>query len=87
MTSKRKPLNDTAGYVCSRKCAQGGYVMVVDRENGGDWINAETRWVVAKYDAGLACEGLMDLPTKADAIGFMKETAAGLDDWYETTHI
>lgn len=83
MTSKRKPLNDTAGYVCSRKCVQGGYVMVIDRKNGGDWIDAETRWVVDKRDDNLFNEGLMDMPTKADAIAFMKETAAGLDDWYE----
>ena len=81
--SNRKPLNDTAGYVCSRKCPDGGYVMVVDRERGGAWIDGETRWVVCKYNSSLENEGIMDLQTKSDAIGFMKETADGLSDWYE----
>lgn len=82
--SRRKPLNDTAGYVCSRKCVDGGYVMVVDRNNGGDWIDATTRWVVSKHDSGLLNQGLIDMPTKADAIEFMKATAIGEETcWYE----
>jgi hypothetical protein len=83
MTSKRKPYNDDAGYVCSRKCPDNGHVVVYDRQNGGDWIDGETRWIVAKYNSEGLNRGLMDMPTKADAIGFMKETAAGEDSWYD----
>lgn len=50
--STRKPLNDTAGYVCQRKCKLGGYVMIIDRSNGGDWIDAEDRWVVMHCPIG-----------------------------------
>jgi hypothetical protein len=82
--SKRKPYNGDAGYVASRKCEDGGHVVVYDRQNGGDWIDGETRWIVAKYDAERMNQGLLDFPTKADAIGFMKDTAAGIaTDWYE----
>lgn len=84
-TSKRKPYNGDAGYVCSRKCPDGGHAVVYDRENGGDWIDATTRWVVSKYSADGRNEGLMDMPTKTDAIAFMKDTAEvnGEHDWYE----
>lgn len=81
--SKRKPYNGDAGYVCSRKCPDGGHVVVYDRKNGGDWIDGEQRWVVAKYNRDGLNQGLLDFPTKADAIGMMKETADGTDDWYE----
>ena len=83
MASKRKPYNDDAGYICSRKCADGGHVVVYDRQNGGDWIDGTTRWVVAKYDADRANQGLLDMPTKLDALHQMKGTATGeFNDWY-----
>lgn len=84
MTSKRKPYNGDAGYVASRKCPDGGHCVVYDRQNGGDWIDGEARWVISKYSADQRNEGLLDCATKALAIGRMKDTAAGWDDWYET---
>ena len=82
--SKRKPLNDTAGYVCSRKCQDGGYVMVIDRQNGGDWVAGDERWIVDKRNAELMNEGILGMPTKAGAIDLMKDTAAGIKtSWYE----
>ncbi len=87
MTSKRKPYNDDAGYVCSRKCPDGGHVVVYDRENGGDWIDGEQRWVVARYNAGGLNEGLLDMVTKVDAIGQMKNTAWGDSSWYEPSDL
>lgn len=80
--SKRKPYNNDAGYVASRKCANG-HVVVYDRNNGGDWIDASTRWVVAKYDTEGLNEGLLDMPTKSEALALMKDTAQGEDYWYE----
>jgi hypothetical protein len=80
--SKRKPYNGDAGYICSRKCPDGGHVVVYDRQNGGDWIDADTRWIVSKYDAERLNEGVLEMATKAMAIDLMKDTAAGLDDWY-----
>lgn len=79
--SKRKPYNDDAGYVASRKCSDG-HVVIYDRKNGGDWIDGETRWIIAHYDTEGANDGILDMATKADAIGLMKDTAAGCDEWY-----
>lgn len=55
--SKRKPLNDTAGYVASLK-APFGHLMITDRDNGGDWIDSDNRWVVSAFDTqmrNIAC--------------------------------
>lgn len=82
MISKRKPYNDSPGYVASRKC-RDGHCVVYDRQNGGDWIDASTRWVVAHYTAEGANDGLLDVDTKAGALDVMKGTAAGSTvDWY-----
>lgn len=81
--ASRNPYSDDPGFVCARKCPDGGYAVVYDRDNGGDWIDGETRWVLAKFSPDMFNQGILDLPTKADAIGMMRETAAGADDWYE----
>jgi hypothetical protein len=44
--SKRKPHNDQLGYVSERKCKLGGHIVILDRQNGADWIDADERWVV-----------------------------------------
>lgn len=81
--SSRKPYNEDAGYVCSRKMPNNlGHVVIYDRNNGGDWIDGETRWILAHYDQNGANDGLLDFPTKADAIGMMKDTVAGETDWF-----
>lgn len=80
--SKRKPYNDSPGYVASRKC-RDGHVVVYDREKGGDWIDGSTRWVVAHYNAEEANDGLLDMASKRQALDLMKDTAAGdATDWY-----
>jgi len=81
--SRRKPFNNDAGYVCSRKCPDGGHVVVYDRKNGGDWIDGSERWVVAKYNGERLNQGLLDMPTKTQAVHLMKDTAGGLNDWYD----
>lgn len=80
--SNRKPFNCDAGYVCSRRSRSGGHVVVYDRCKGGDWIDGETRWVVAHYDAERRNDGLLDCSTKAMAISLMKEDAEVGGDWY-----
>lgn len=44
--TKRKPHNDTGGYVCELKGARGGYLVILDRDRGGDWIDADARWLL-----------------------------------------
>ena len=87
MASKRKPYNDDAGYVCSRKLpGNNGHVVVYDREKGGDWIDGSTRWIVSHYDSEGRNDGLIDQPTKADAIGLMKDTVLGETDWFMSNY-
>lgn len=47
--TKRKPFNGDAGYVCMAN-TPFGYAVVYDRENGGDWIDADERWMTVAYD-------------------------------------
>ena len=51
---KRKPHDDYAGYVSERKvhAYPGGYVIILDRKNGGDWVDAGNRWVVVVEPSG-----------------------------------
>lgn len=70
--SKRKPLNDTAGYIASLK-TDFGYVMITDRDNGGDWIDSDDRWVVHAMDKSLANLALLEVPSLQLARATMKE--------------
>jgi hypothetical protein len=70
--SKRKPLNDTAGYVASLKTTFG-YVMITDRDNGGDWIDSEERWVVSAFDNQLANLALIESSSLRRAREIMKD--------------
>lgn len=72
--SKRKPYNDIAGYHASRKCQPevGGHVVIIDRANGGDWIAADSRWIVVKEPEGIH----VAVHTRETATHLMKATAA-----------
>ncbi|KMW56952.1 hypothetical protein AIOL_001910 [Candidatus Rhodobacter oscarellae] len=70
--SKRKPLNDTAGYVASLK-TPFGYVMITDRDKGGDWIDSEERWVVSAFDHQLANLALIEASSLRRAREIMKD--------------
>ena len=76
VVSKRKPFSGDAGYVSSRR-ARWGYVVVYDRENGGDWIDGETRWVVGAYTNELSNIGLLDCATRKLAMLTMKLAVEG----------
>ena len=80
MTSKRKPLNDTAGYVASLK-APFGYVMITDRNNGGDWIDSSERWVAHAIDHDLAGVALIEASSLRRAREIMKDARDGHHDW------
>jgi len=47
-----KPHRDDAGYVAEMKCKLGGHIVIYDRENGGNWIDADTRWIVMHQPSG-----------------------------------
>lgn len=73
--SKRKPYNDTAGYVASRKCVKGGHIVILDRKNGADWIDADERWIVVHFPSS----GHVSVATRETAYTLMKDTAQGND--------
>ena len=81
--SNRKPFNRHAGYKCSLR-APFGHVVVYDRSRGGDWIDADTRWVVAAYDRELRNIALLECPTEGIARQTMKAARRGDHDWMET---
>ena len=77
----RKPLKDTAGYVSSMK-TDFGWVVIYDRNTGGDWIDADSRWVVAAFDHELDNIGLLEASTKKEAREYVAATRDGdLIEW------
>ncbi len=51
--SKRKPHNDYSGYVAERKRKNGkGHIVLIDRQKGGDWIDADYRYVLITEPEG-----------------------------------
>lgn len=80
--SKRKPLNDSAGYVASLR-APFGHLMITDRDNGGDWIDSDERWVVSAFDHDLRNLALIEASSLRRAREIMKDAReAGFDtDW------
>ena len=76
----KKPHADDAGYVCSLKTAFGRCV-VYDREAGGDWLDATTRWVVAAYDTQGGTIALIECATQRIARQTMKDARDGSHDW------
>lgn len=81
--TKRKPLNDTAGYVASLR-APFGHLMITDRDNGGDWIDVGERWAVHAYDHDLRGLAIMGATSLRRAREIMKDAR---DDGYETDWI
>ena len=41
-----KPHRNEPGYVCEMRAKLGGHIVIYDRTNGGDWIDADYRWIV-----------------------------------------
>ena len=78
--STRKPFNGDAGYLCSLR-APFGHVVVYDRAHGGDWIDGDTRWVVAAYDHNKGNIALLDCDTQRIARQTMKNARNGHHDW------
>ena len=78
--SKLKPFNDDLGYVASRRTAFG-WVVLYDRESGGDWIGSPSRWVLLASDETKHTIGVLDCPTRKWARDVMKDTANGRHDW------
>ena len=82
MQSLRKPHSDTLGYVCELKSKHPklpGHFVIVDRQKGGDWLDAPNRWVLV-HMTGDACGCFVSLPTQADARALLKHMAGGGND-------
>ena len=78
--SSRKPFNGDAGYRSSLR-APFGYVVIYDRKHGGDWIDADTRWVVAAFNHDKANIALLECPSQSVARQTMKDASTGDADW------
>ena len=81
-TTNRKPHSDTAGYVTERKSKHPrlpGHFVIIDRQNGGDWIDADNRWVVIHANGDkFGC--MVSLPSCKAARDVMYHVAGGGDD-------
>ena len=73
--SRRKPHNDIAGYVAELKCHRpcGGHIVIYDRKNGADWIDADDRYIVMHEPSSLHVS-VTNMPTARD---LMKDAARG----------
>ena len=81
--SVRKPYNGDAGYHCSLKTSFG-HAVVYDREKGGDWIDADTRWVLSAYNTEGANIGLLECSSEREVRASMKGTRDGtFVDWID----
>ena len=80
--SKRKPYNGDAGYHCSLK-TRFGHVVLYDRRNGGDWIDAGARWVLAAFDRSGANLALLDCKTERYGRRAMRDARDGWTEWIE----
>ena len=78
--SARKPFNGDAGYKASLR-TWFGWVVIYDRENGGDWIDADSRWVVAAYDEDKMNLALLEARSEREARRVMKDTRDGWWEW------
>lgn len=70
------PFLDEPGYITHRKEAAGADFVLYDRRNGGDWIDAEDRWVVARYLDGQNT-GIVSFGTRSMAMDVLRDVAAG----------
>ena len=80
--SKRKPFNNDAGYVASLRAAFG-HVVIYDRDNGGDLIDVEDRWIVASYDHDKGNIALIETSSLRRAREIMKDARDGFHDWMD----
>ena len=82
--SRRKPHQDDAGYLCSLKTRFGRCVIYDRHAPDGDWINADTRWVVAAYDHDDSNIALLECDSQQVARTTMKDARDGHFDWIES---
>lgn len=69
---------DTAGLVDRRTCKApcGGVILLIDRKKGGDWIDADYRWIVIHMPSSLH----VALKNKSSAYQIMVNTSKGDDE-------
>ena len=80
--STRKPHNHLPGYraeLKSKHLKLPGHIVIFDRQNGGDWIDATERWVVMHIN-GDDCGCTVAVGSLTSARDLMKNVANGGDD-------
>ena len=76
------PYSDSPGYRKAVK-TRFGYVVLYDREKGGDWIDGDTRWVISAYDDDQHNIALLDVATKKEGESALEDSKFGWEDWIE----
>ena len=80
MGATYNPFRGDPGHVRARRTAFG-WVVLYDRQKGGDWIDADTRWVMAAYNDLNQNIGLLDCESRAWGFAAMADTVLGWHDW------
>lgn len=89
LPSNRKPHNWFAGYVAERKVKHpfGGHIIILDRDNGGEWVDGGERWVLLwepvpeSINAQRFGPRIVEMSTRENAYSLMKSAAANVDDF------
>ena len=68
---------EDGGYVDGRVGADGADFVLYDRNKGGDWIDADDRWVVCRYLNGDTNTGIVSFGTKAHALDVIRGAVTG----------
>ena len=76
------PFKVNDGYVDSRR-TQFGWVVVYDRLNGGDWLDADERWILTAWTHDVRNLALLDCGTRREAIDTMRDAVDGFHDWID----
>lgn len=71
------PHSDDAGFVLERRLPDGSTLALYDRNKGGDWIDADARWIVCRYDHDDVNTGIVSFETRKDATETMRAEASG----------
>lgn len=65
----------SAGYVMGEEAPDGAFFVLYDRENGGDWIDADLRWAICRYTAAGDNTGILSIRSRRDAVAILKDAA------------
>lgn len=69
--------SEDGGFLDGRIGADGADFVLYDRHKGGDWIDADDRWVVCRYVDGNTNTGIVSFATRAHAMDTLRDAVSG----------